>query len=234
MKSIPAWIKQDFGPVFLFSSLIFGLTFLGVFGLLYLADSTHPGSQILDGLLGCGIAAFMCAIVFTITSLFGSEKKEKARMSIQTDIAIEDVGWNAFDLDTICDQAIISACAVLGYEENTELSLAFVDDAGIQELNRQFRHKDKPTNVLSFPMDGMMLGDIVLARETIAREAEAQGKKFDHHLTHLIIHGFLHLLGYDHMDNATAREMEAIEIATLAQMGIDNPYELKDPKRAIK
>lgn len=228
MKNIPAWIKQDFGPVFLYLLLLFCPIFLGVFGLLHLVDSTHPGSQILDGLLGCGIAAFMCAIVFTITSLFGSEKKEKARMSIQTDIAIEDEGWTVFDLDTICDQAIISACAVLGYEENSELSIAFVDDARIQELNRQFRHKDKPTNVLSFPMERMMLGDIVLARETITREAEAQGKEFEHHLTHLIIHGFLHLLGYEHETDKDAFEMETIEIAALGQLGIDNPYELKD------
>ena len=149
-------------------------------------------------------------------------------MSIHTDIAIRDEAWKSFDLDTICDRAIISACAVLGYEENTELSLAFVDDARIQELNREFRDKDKPTNVLSFPMDGALLGDIVLARETIAREAETQGKKIEDHLTHLIIHGFLHLLGYDHMDEKNASEMEAIEIAALTQLGIDNPYELKD------
>ncbi len=151
-------------------------------------------------------------------------------MSIQTDIAIEDEGWNAFDLDALCDQAIVNVCAVLGYEEDSELSIAFVDDARIQELNRQFRNKDKPTNVLSFPMDGMMLGDIVLSSETIEREATTQGKMFEHHLTHLIIHGFLHLLGYDHMNEDSASEMEAIEIKALAQMGIDNPYELNEPE----
>ncbi len=149
-------------------------------------------------------------------------------MPIHSDIAIKDEGWNAFDLNAICDRAIIQACAVLGYEETAELSLAFVDDTRIHALNRQFREKDKPTNVLSFPMDGMMLGDIVLARETIAREAGEQGKEFEHHLTHLIIHGFLHLLGYDHLDPKNASEMETIEIAALAQLGIDNPYELND------
>ena len=109
-----------------------------------------------------------------------------------------------------------------------ELSIAFVNDARIQELNRDYREKDKPTNVLSFPMDGALLGDIVLAFETIAGEAKEQGKIFEHHLTHLIVHGFLHVLGYDHLDDKSAAEMEAIEITTLAQLGIDNPYELKD------
>jgi len=150
-------------------------------------------------------------------------------LSIQTDIAIEDEGWNDFDLNAICDQAIVAACAVLGYEENAELSLAFVGDNRIQELNKEFRGKDNPTNVLSFPMGGAMLGDIVLARETITSEAGEQGKVFEHHLTHLIIHGFLHLLGYDHMDEKNATEMEAIEIAALTQLGIDNPYELNEP-----
>jgi len=125
-------------------------------------------------------------------------------------------------------KAVQAALSVLKQTREGELSIAFVDDERIQSLNRSFRQKDKPTNVLSFPMDGAMLGDIVLAHQTIAQEAQHQGKTFEHHLTHLIIHGFLHLCGYDHMDDDSAVEMEALEIAALAQLGIDNPYELKE------
>jgi len=146
---------------------------------------------------------------------------------MHVDIAIEDDGWDSLDLTGLCDHAIITASAVLGKDLDGELSLAFVDDAAIQALNKQYRNKDKPTNVLSFPMEGRMLGDIVLARETIEKEANDQGKEFTHHLTHLIIHGFLHLLGYDHLNDQSAAVMEDVEIAALAQMGIDNPYELK-------
>jgi len=124
---------------------------------------------------------------------------------------------------------------VLGKDLDGELSLACVDDAAIQTLNRDYRGKDKPTNVLSFPIEGgPLLGDIVLAYETTKMEAAAQGKSFDHHLTHLIIHGFLHLLGYDHMDNKSAAIMESLEIAALSQLGIDNPYELTELENRMK
>ncbi len=150
-------------------------------------------------------------------------------MGILIDIAIEDEDWHLFKLPEICDLAVITTCAVMGLEIEGELSFAFVDDAHIQELNRDFKNKDKPTNVLSFPMDGPMLGDIVLARETIVIEAEQQHKKVEDHLSHLIVHGFLHLLGYDHMNETEAAEMEALEIKALSEMGIDNPYEIKEP-----
>lgn len=155
-------------------------------------------------------------------------------MTIQIDITADEDRWAGIDLAGLSHLAVVTTCAVLGKDVAGELSFAFVDDATIQTLNRDYRHKDKPTNVLSFPMAGLMLGDIVLARETITQEARKQNKDFDHHLTHLIIHGFLHLLGYDHTDDKNAAEMEAIEIAALSQLGIDNPYELKDPRRAIK
>ena len=149
-------------------------------------------------------------------------------MAVTIDIATQDDQWAALDLGPLCDRAIISVCAVLDREPAGELSLAFVDDAAIQVLNRDYRHKDRPTNVLSFPMTGDMLGDVVLARETIEREAKEQGKQFEDHVSHLIVHGFLHLLGYDHDDDKEAAEMEALEINALAQMGIDNPYEFND------
>jgi probable rRNA maturation factor len=100
----------------------------------------------------------------------------------------------------------------------------------VRALNRDYRGKNKPTNVLSFP-DGTLeagmkqLGDVVLAYETIAREAAAQGKPLKHHVTHLSVHGTLHLLGHDHEDEREAQRMESIEIHILSRMGIANPYE---------
>jgi len=150
-------------------------------------------------------------------------------LTLHIDIAIDDDGWKSSELDPLCYRTIIATCAVLGHELDGELSFAFVSDEAIQVLNREYRRKDKPTNVLSFPMKGPMLGDVVLARETITAEAKAQGKTFENHTAHLIIHGFLHLLGYDHRDDKEAAAMEALEIEALAQMGIDNPYEFNDP-----
>lgn len=104
-------------------------------------------------------------------------------------------------------------------------SIRLTNDTGIQQLNRDFRQKDKPTNVLSFPHDDPeYLGDIAISYETIKREAEEQGKDFIHHFTHMLIHGFLHLNGYDHETDAEAEEMESLEIKILADMGIENPY----------
>ncbi len=114
---------------------------------------------------------------------------------------------------------------------DSEVSFLFTDDAHIRVLNRQYRGKDSSTNVLSFPGPrtngktfGPMLGDIVFAGETVAREAEAAQIPADHHLAHLVIHGFLHLLGYDHEADAEAAAMEALETAILARLGIADPY----------
>src|SRR3546814_5090708 len=126
-------------------------------------------------------------------------------------------------------------------------SVRLTDDAEVQALNRDFRGKDKPTNVLSFPqvqddlLEGLansdaketlggeiLLGDIVLARETCMREAEEKGVSLDDHATHLIVHGTLHLGGYDHMDDASAAAREGLEGKALASLGIDNPYADQD------
>ena len=120
-----------------------------------------------------------------------------------------------------------------GGRTNGELAIVLTDDAAIRTLNRDWRGKDAPTNVLSFPAaapsapragDARLLGDIVIAYETTAREAVAEGKPFAHHLAHLAVHGFLHLLGYDHETDAEAEAMEALEIAVLRRLGVPNPY----------
>ena len=111
-----------------------------------------------------------------------------------------------------------------------ELAIVLTDDAAIRSLNRDWRSKDKPTNVLSFPTprNGREtphhLGDIVIAYQTTAREAVAEHKPFRHHLAHLAVHGFLHLLGYDHEADDEAELMESLEIAVLARLQVPNPY----------
>lgn len=117
--------------------------------------------------------------------------------------------------------------------EKLELSVALADNEVVQGLNRDWRGKDKPTNVLSFPsgdeesdLPGMplFLGDIILAYETVAAEAAEQKKEVKDHLAHLLIHGFLHLLGHDHEDEDEAEEMEAMETLILKDLGIADPY----------
>jgi probable rRNA maturation factor len=115
--------------------------------------------------------------------------------------------------------------ATLFPHEGGELSVLFTDDAPVQRLNAQFRGKDRPTNVLSFPQaNGPLLGDIVLAWETVRDEAALAEKPLEAHMAHLIVHGFLHLLGYDHETDGEAEEMEALERAALRRMGIADPY----------
>lgn len=114
----------------------------------------------------------------------------------------------------------------------TELGIVFTDDRAVRSLNAEWRGKDRPTNVLSFPA-GMirergvwppLLGDIVIAWETVAAEAQAEGKPFDHHLRHLVVHGLAHLVGYDHEQEDEAEEMEALERRVLARLAIPDPY----------
>ncbi|MDX2274189.1 MAG: rRNA maturation RNase YbeY [Hyphomonadaceae bacterium] len=107
------------------------------------------------------------------------------------------------------------------------VSVLLGDDMAIAALNKQFRGKDGPTNVLSFPapeLDPNFFGDIALAAETIVQEANFQGKRFEHHAAHLVVHGFLHLLGYDHEQPEQAEAMEARERAILTSIGIEDPY----------
>ena len=113
--------------------------------------------------------------------------------------------------------------------QHKELSLVLADNDFIQKLNKEWRGKDKPTNVLSFPQDEpSMLGDVILAFETVQAEAQEQDKRFEDHATHLIVHGILHLLGHDHEEDQEAENMEALEIEILETLGIKNPYEITD------
>lgn len=114
----------------------------------------------------------------------------------------------------------------------TELSLVFTDDEHVKDLNRHYRGKDKATNVLSFPAPrpipdafGPLLGDIIFADGVVAREAADGNLVLDHLLTHLVVHGFLHLVGYDHGNDEEAAMMEQLETAILARLGVADPYE---------
>lgn len=118
--------------------------------------------------------------------------------------------------------------------KQAEVSVLLTDDAEVHTLNKKYRGVDRPTNVLSFAalddedepiVDPMLLGDIVVAFETTKREAEEQGCSFADHLFHLVVHGMLHLIGYDHIEDRDAEEMEALEIKILAENGIGNPYD---------
>ena len=126
------------------------------------------------------------------------------------------------------------AAAAPARARKAELSVVLTDDRAIRALNRRWRGKNKPTNVLSFPTPAQRqggprhLGDVVIAYETVAGEARAARKRFDHHLAHLAVHGFLHLLGYDHESHSEADAMERRERRVLAQLGIPDPYAVRD------
>lgn len=157
---------------------------------------------------------------------------------MELDVEIE--GWPATpDWAGVAARAWSAATEVAPELANPRLSISilFTSDTEVQALNLEWRGKDKPTNVLSFPMldradlitlpaDGPpeMLGDIALARETCTRESEEKGIDVADHATHLIVHGLLHLAGHDHIGDAEAEAMEALETKALASMGIADPY----------
>ena len=141
------------------------------------------------------------------------------------EVEIEDAAWTAAlpDAATVVERA---ATAALGAVPG-DVVVLLTDDAGVQDLNARFRDKDRPTNVLSFPAAGSAaphLGDLVLAFGVCAAEAGAQGKSLADHLSHLTVHGVLHLLGRDHEDEAEAEAMEAEERTLLASLGVADPY----------
>ncbi|MEM1234251.1 MAG: rRNA maturation RNase YbeY [Pseudomonadota bacterium] len=150
------------------------------------------------------------------------------------DVIVEDDRWG--DLEALARPAVTAVCARLAV--TGEVVLMGCNDARIAALNADFRGKSQPTNVLSWPSvdraaaeDGGWpergegeLGDIAIAYETCAREADAQGKAFDAHVTHLIVHGVLHLLGFDHETDADAALMERLEVEILGNLGFADPY----------
>lgn len=158
-------------------------------------------------------------------------------MSVTIDIIVTAPAWEAQEgLEELTDRTIRQCVETTGarFAPECELSVNFTDDATIRELNATWRGFDKPTNVLSFETPGDLstkpaLGDVVIAYETVEREAREQDKAFEHHLTHLLIHGFLHLIGYDHQVPREADEMEALERRIAATLGLPDPYEGTQP-----
>lgn len=153
-------------------------------------------------------------------------------MSIYVDVD------NACDANNIPDDEHFSQwvnAALEGLRKRAEISIRIVDESESASLNAQYRHKNDSTNVLSFPSDlpedcePPILGDLAICAAVVAREAQEQHKTAVAHWAHMVIHGSLHLLGFDHIDDAEANTMEAREIAILASLGFDNPYEIKNP-----
>ncbi|GKY88914.1 rRNA maturation RNase YbeY [Sinisalibacter aestuarii] len=157
---------------------------------------------------------------------------------MSVDLIIEDERWAGLDLEALAGRACGAALEHLGIA-GAEISLLACDDARIAVLNGDFRDKPMATNVLSWPSEergaeepggdplppgDMELGDIAIAWETCAREAAAAGKEMETHVSHLLVHGTLHLLGYDHIDDKDAALMEGLEVEILGKLGIADPY----------
>jgi probable rRNA maturation factor len=162
-------------------------------------------------------------------------KRAAGRPPIAIDIIVEAGDWpDEAQLSSLAGRAVEAILGEIGGGPGaaSELSLVFTDDAHIRTLNSGWRGKDKPTNVLSFPAFPTrrgealppMLGDVVLAAETVAAEAAGEGKPLADHIAHLIVHGVLHLIGYDHETDAEAEDMEQAERRILAGLAIPDPY----------
>jgi len=168
----------------------------------------------------------------------------KAKDLIIADISNESPLWAGLpEAETLAQVALAKAAAFCGKKllAGAEVSLLLTDDATIRELNRNWRKIDKATNVLSFPASSpeklakaFLLGDIVIAYETLAREALDEAKPLADHFSHLVVHGFLHLIGYDHETPAEAEAMESLEILILKNLDIADPYANADVVDAHK
>jgi probable rRNA maturation factor len=156
-------------------------------------------------------------------------------------LVVADCWRDEPDAEAVIQRAVAAAAETVDQDVGeAELAVMLTDDAGIRTLNSNWRGIDKPTNVLSFPAlqpsgpsgpddAPRMLGDIAIAYETTRKEADEEQKPFDHHLSHLAVHGFLHLIGYDHEKDDDAEAMEVLEQEILAQLGIPNPHSDRDP-----
>ena len=150
-------------------------------------------------------------------------------------LVVADCWQNEPEADAVIQRAIAAAADTVDEDvADAEIAVMLTDDSGIRTLNSNWRGIDKPTNVLSFPAlqapagapsdAPRMLGDIAIAFETTRKEADDEQKPFDHHLSHLAVHGFLHLVGYDHENDDDAETMESLETEILAKLGIPDPY----------
>ncbi|WP_340148763.1 rRNA maturation RNase YbeY [uncultured Sneathiella sp.] len=179
--------------------------------------------------------------------------------SLDLAISFQNDSWHSLvsDIEQKAEEVVLCALEKICQKLNlplldgdvtpiVEISLLFAGDAQVRELNRDYRGKNQPTNVLSFPdtpldqteladamrmSEPLLLGDIVLAQETMVQEARFQNKDVWNHTAHLIAHGVLHLAGFDHMEENEAEEMENLEIMILKSLHIANPYEVSDPPR---
>lgn len=155
-------------------------------------------------------------------------------MTITVEVSFSDdlVSESSSSDDDVPDPSLLQAWAAAAYLDDIPAvaSMLVTTSDEIQQLNKQYRDKDKPTNVLSFPMDSpegvdlTLLGDVVLCADVIRQEAQQQEKSEISHWAHMVVHGMLHLQGYDHIDNEEAEEMEQLEIKILHQLGFANPY----------
>ena len=170
--------------------------------------------------------------------------RKAARKSIEIEVVVRSARWRKRPTAQTLVKTAVLAAAKAASTRPAELAIVLSDDSTIWALNRDWRGKDAPTNVLSFPAaapkkgrkdarskpppSSPYIGDIVIAYETVAREAAAEGKPFYPHLAHLAVHGFLHLLGYDHENNRDAEAMERLERKILKRLAIPDPYAVRD------
>jgi len=181
-------------------------------------------------------------------SAVGDETALELKTAVAVDIEVEDTGWNAV-LGSGGPEAAIAVVratlAAAGLARSAELGIRFSDDSTVRALNRDYRGRDAPTNVLSFALweggetgpaepaapgePALLLGDLVMGLQTVLAEAEAQKKLTRDHTYHLLIHGSLHLMGYDHQSEADAERMESLETRLCARFGIPDPYADEEP-----
>ncbi len=168
-------------------------------------------------------------------TLFSRRRRGK-QLKSRIDVIVQSPRWKAQPRAATFVRKAVAAAAKAVSTPHAELAIVLTDDSAIRALNREWRKLDAPTNVLSFPAKVTRasrdlprhLGDIVIAYETTAREATVERKPFGHHLVHLAVHGYLHLLGYDHATDREAKKMQRLEVDILACLGVPDPYVTRD------
>jgi probable rRNA maturation factor len=165
----------------------------------------------------------------------------RAKPAPRIEVVIESARWKAAPRAAAVVRKAIAAAAKAASTPPVQLAIVLTHDSAIRALNRQWRGFDTPTNVLSFPSgtraprgEPRHIGDIVIAYQTLAREAKAESKPFRHHLAHLAVHGYLHLLGYDHETERDAAKMERFEARILARLDVPDPYAATAQVRGLR